>query len=105
MQDQLKKDEKEWDQEYADIPNMHSDTMSMTASETSHKQPPRMHGRLANMTDFSMAYVGDSISGNTDTSIGRYFSNRCQDIREIIPNSSPTKHIPIALVSNSYQTG
>lgn len=115
MQEQLKRDEKDWEQEYADIPQMDSDTMSAPALEPAAQVPSsssdisqqriKMHGHLANVTDFSVAYLCDSSSVNTDMSIGRYFSNRCQDVREMIPTRSPTKHNPIALVSNSMQEG
>lgn len=103
MHEQLNKDERSWAQEYADIPQSNNDSMSMT--DTVSKTLPKLHAKLANMTDFSMAYLGDSLSGNTDMSIGRYFSNRCQDIREMIPTRSPTKHIPMALVPNPGQSG
>lgn len=103
MSEQLKEDERKWEQEFADIPQMNGESMSV--SETSHRPVPKLHAKLANMTDFSLAYMGESISSNTDMSIGRYFSNRCQDIREMIPTSSPRKHKPTALVGNPVPLG
>lgn len=106
MHEQLYQDEKEWEQERCDIPQTNRDSMSVSEATSSKKPPPKLHAKLADMTDFSMAYLGDSISSTTDMSIGRFFSNRCPyAVRDMIPAKSPTKHIPIALVSNSIQSG
>lgn len=107
MHDQLNQDEKDWEQECCDIPQTNRNSMSVSEASSSKKPAPKLHAKLAaDMTDFSMAYFGDSISSTTDMSIGRFFSNRCPyAVRDMIPAKSPTKHVPIALVSNSIQSG
>lgn len=105
MLKQFEIDEKDWEQEYAVIPQTNSFLMRSTSntSQTTNLVKP------TNATDFSMAYIGNDYStitaANTDISIGQYFSNRCQDLCEIISAKSPTKHKPIALVSNAIQSG
>ncbi|XP_031620090.1 uncharacterized protein LOC116338772 isoform X2 [Contarinia nasturtii] len=104
MHDQLNKDEKEWEQEFADIPQMNGVSMSMSmSSSVSDEKFAKPHGKLTNMTDFSVAYLGETTI-QKDLSIGRFFQNRCQDLTEMIPAKSPKKHTPIALVSNSMQS-
>lgn len=103
----MNRDERSWEQVYADIPQLDYNEPSMsTATDTSRLQMPKPKGRLASFTDFSVAYLADSISGsNTDVSIGRFFQNRCGDLREIIPKTSPERHVPVPLVSKSFQSG
>ncbi|XP_055315088.1 uncharacterized protein LOC129575454 isoform X2 [Sitodiplosis mosellana] len=99
--EQMDKDEKSWEQEHAIIPQMSVDSISEL--DVSPKTLPKQK-KLVNLPDFSMAYLGDSLSGNSDMSMGRFFLNRCGDIREMISAKSPTKHIPVALVANSTQS-
>lgn len=103
MHDQLLKDENEWEQEFADIPN---NQPAAPVPDMSQRSVPKFHGKLANMTDFSGFLCADSpTDDSTDMSIGRYFLNRCQDLREIITATSPTKHVPVSLVTNSTEAG
>lgn len=108
--DQLAKDEHAWEQEFAPIPQMECKDFSMATADTSRKPslPPKFHGKLTSLTDFSVAYLADSISGNTDISIGRFFQNRCGDLRDMIPENSPKKfkdHVPMALVEKPAESG
>lgn len=106
MLEQIQNDEDEWERSRADIPIGERSSLSKSSSSMgSHLKLPKMHGKLANMTEFS-GFLVDSTSDSTDMSIGRYFSNRCQDLQEMIPTKSPTKkHTPVALVSTSFQQG
>lgn len=100
MHEQLKKDEKEWDQEYADIPSM-SESTSIVSNNL---VLPKVHGKLTNMSDFS-GYLSVSNSDPTELSIGRYFLNRCQELHDFLPKS-PMKnnHKPVSLIpSNETQ--
>lgn len=108
MVEQLVKDEHSWEQEFAEIPQAKYKDLSMTTANTSRKPPPKQFGKLTSLTDFSVAYLADSISGNTDISIGRFFQNRCGDLREIIPENNQKKskeHVPMALVQTSFKLG
>lgn len=102
MQEQLKKDEKEWDHEYADIPSV-----SRLPSIVSSELLPKVHGKLTNMSDFS-GYLCVSNSDPTELSIGRYFLNRCQELQDVLPSKSPTKnnHKPMSLIppNTTHQT-
>lgn len=100
MHDQLNQDEKEWEQEYADIPQMDSVSMSSMFEDKSAKP----HGKLTDVTDFSVAYLGESIV-QKEVSIGRFFQNRCQDLTEMIPATTPKRHTPVALVTDSMKCG
>lgn len=104
MLDQLQEDERKWEQEHADIPPIEtvSTSSSSSSSFVSHKLLSKMHGKLTNMSDFSgFLCYGNSDSAGDDMSIGGFFKNRCQDLQEMITSKSPTKHIPMALISNS----
>lgn len=102
MLDQISKDEKDWEKSRADLPFTECDSISQPKSLAPHKLISKLHGKLTNMSDFS-GYLVDGASCN-DLSIGRYFSNRCEDLQDIIPNKSPTKkHEPISLFSNQFQ--
>lgn len=99
MHDRLLKDEHEWEQEHADIPTLDNQP-SASVSIVSQQSMPKVREKLTNMTDFSGILCTDS-SYCTDMSINRFFSNRCLDLHEILPNKSPTKHVPISLIPNS----
>lgn len=102
MLDQLKEDERNWEQEHADIPPMDAMPTSPSSSIVSHKLLSKMHGKLTNMSDFSgFLCFGNSDSTSDELSIGGFFKNRCQDLQEMITSKSPTKHIPTPLISNS----
>lgn len=95
MQDQLKKDEKDWDHEYADIPSV-----SQLTSILSNESVSKMNGKLANISDFpGYSCVSNSYS-STDFSIGRFFSNRCVELQDVLPTKSPKKinHKPMSLI-------
>lgn len=100
--EQMDKDEKSWEQECAAIPQTSVNSISM-ANESQSAYPKQK--KLVNLPDFSMAYLGDSLSGNSDMSMGRFFLNRCDDIRQILSAKSPTKHVPVAIIANSTQSG
>ena len=100
--EQMDKDEKSWEQECAVIPQM--SVGSFSVANVSQSALPKQK-KLVNLPDFSMAYLGDSLSGSSDMSMGRFFQNRCGDIRQIISAKSPTKHVPVAIVANSTQSG
>lgn len=100
--EQMDKDEKSWEQECAIIPQMSGDSISVT--NVSQSALPKQK-KLVNLPDFSMAYLGDSLSVSSDMSMGRFFLNRCDDIRQIISAKSPTKHVPVAIIANSTQSG
>lgn len=97
MQEQLKKDEKDWDCEYAEIPSV-----SQSTSIVSNKGLLKAHGKLTNMSDFS-GILSVTNSESTDSSIGRYFLNRCLDLKDILPTKTPTKHhhTPMSLIPSS----
>lgn len=105
MQDQLKKDEKAWDHEYADIPSV-----SQLTSMISNESVSKMHGKMANLSDFpGYSCVSNSCS-STDFSIGRFFSNRCVELQDVLPTKSPRKdnHKPMSLIppnSTQLRTG
>lgn len=94
MQEQLKNDEKEWAQEYADIPSMSTST-SIASNDV---VLPKEHRKLTNMSDFS-GYLSVSNSDPTELSIGRFFLNRCQELHDFLPKS-PMKnnHKPMPLI-------
>lgn len=107
MLDQIQKDENDWERSRADVPFMENGSFSESTSSArlpNHLNVPKMHRQLANMSDFSGYLVDNSV--NDDLSIGRYFSNRCGDLQDMIPTKSPTKrHAPIPLFSSSIQQG
>lgn len=107
MLEQIQNDEDDWERSRADIPIIENDSLAESSKSmvSSHLHVPKMHGKLTNMTEFS-GFLIDSASDSTDMSIGRYFSNRCQDLQAMIPTKSPTKkHTPVALLSTSFQQG
>lgn len=97
--------EKEWQKEYADIP-------SDVGRNVEQPTPTKSNGNGAakgsgNLTEFS-ALLDDSTpikESNTETSIGQYFLRNCESLRDMLPDSSPTKGRPIPLLSNSYRSG
>lgn len=103
MHDQLNKDEKDWDNEYAPIPDAPS--MSQSKSSVWNEFCLKPHDNIANMSDFSgLSRYGQS--GSTDFSIGRFFSNRCQEL-DFLPSESLTKssHKPMALIPPQSPSG
>lgn len=102
MQEQLKNDEKDWDHEYADIPSV-----SQITSIVSNESVSRPNGKFANISDFpGYSCVSNSYS-STDFSIGRFFSNRCVELQDVLPAKSPTKsnYKPMSLIPpNSTQS-
>lgn len=104
MQEQLNKDENDWDNEYAPIPNAPSLSQSKSSSVWNEfGLKPQEH--LANMSDFSgISRYGNS--GSTDFSIGRFFSNRCQAL-DFLPAESLTKnsHTPMSLIPSQSPSG
>lgn len=106
MGEKLLEDEKEWQNEFGDLPPIEaSKPLSKIATPNRRNANKKIPGKLVNLTEFS-GYLGDSNSAEYSTmSMGKYFSKRCEDIRDMIPNSSPTKCKPMALLSDSHRTG
>lgn len=110
MGDELLKDEKQWQNEFAAMPlvDEECDGNVPTSSNSNLSTTTRASGRMVNLTEFS-GYMNDSTpveSSTTEMSIGRYFSRKCEDIRDMIPNSSPSKMgRPMPLFSNSHGSG
>lgn len=107
MKSAMVQDEKDWEIEYATIPELHKDPpkkVSPVYAGAVRKNP----GKMVNLTEFS-GFLGESsrMGTESDVSIGRYFSKRCEDVREMIQNNSPTKKFtrPIGLLTDSYRSG
>lgn len=103
MHEQLNKDENEWDNEYAAIPNAPS--MSQSKSSVWNEFGLKPQDNMANMSDFSgLSRYGNS--GSTDFSIGRFFSNRCQEL-DFLPAENLTKnsHQPMSLIPPQSPSG
>lgn len=110
MQDKLSQDEKEWQNEFGILP-AESDRpgISITSTARTSKADPKVGGKLVNLTEFSGYFADNNLPDNnlsdfSTMSLGQYFGKRCEDVREMFPNRSPTKHNPIALL-DSYRTG
>lgn len=89
------KDEQSWAQEYADIPVLEErPSVSKSIVIASHKSMPTFRRHLENMTDFSVAMCADD-----EGSLGGYFSRHNPDLSEMLPNRSPPKHAPLALIN------
>lgn len=99
MENVLLKDEKEWQKEFATIPSDSNYDVSQNKESLAKSSK-----KLVNYTEFS-GLLNDSNSSSTEMSIGKYFSRKCEDIRSLIPNLSPTKTRPIPLLGNSYRSG
>lgn len=85
MKSAFVQDEKDWEHEYADIPQMNSNNTSKKSSAV-HKNA----ARLINLTEFS-GFLPESNRTLSELSIGQYFSKKCEDVRGIIENASPPK--------------
>lgn len=100
MQDQLKKDEKSWANERADIPYEPSMDSSHHSKSSFWNEFGKTPEHLANMSDFSgLSRYGNA--GPTDFSIGRYFSGRSQgNLDDFLPAKSPKKNLqkPMSLI-------
>lgn len=96
MKSALVQDEKEWEHEYADIPEMDSKDTSKKSSAVY-----RNAAHLINLTEFS-GFLPESNRTLSEVSIGQYFSKKCEDVRGIIENASPPKKFnePIPLLTS-----
>lgn len=110
IQQRLDQDEKEWQNDFGILPaESDQPKSSTTPSAKSSNAEAKMGAKLVNLTEFS-GYLADSnvarnnLSDFSSMSLGQYFGNRCEDVREMIPNRSPTKQHPIGLL-DSYRTG
>lgn len=106
MGEELLKDEKEWQNEFADIP-YDTNNCDRASSIKAKGNAKAASAKVVNLTEFS-GILDDSTpveSSTSEMSIGRYFSRKCEDIRNVIPNNSPTKARPIPLLSNSFRSG
>lgn len=110
IQQRLDQDEKAWQDEMGILPAESDRPKTSTASSAkSSNAEAKRGGKLVNLTEFS-GYLADSnvarnnMSDFSSMSLGAYFGNRCEDVREMIPNRSPTKQHPIGLL-DSYRTG
>lgn len=96
--------EKEWQQEFAAVPYEDAESSGQpTPAKSNGNAPTRAAG---NMDEFS-AMLDDSTpvrSSGTETSIGQYFLRNCGSIRDMLPESSPTKSRPVPLLGNSYRS-
>lgn len=104
MHSVLLHDEKAWEKEFANLPPAEPDMNIAQASSTPNVMK-KVPGKLVNLTEFS-GFLGD-VNSSTDVSkmsMGRFFHNRCEDIRHMIPNKSPTKDKPVPLIE-SYRSG
>lgn len=84
----LNKDEVEWEVEHAQFPSQ-------------DKQPTPPVDK-ANLTQWDVSCAMNDV--NNEMSIGKFFLNRCEDVRNIIKIGSPPKEREIlgALVSESF---
>lgn len=110
MQEMLLRDEKEWQTEFADIPSQNSTTDEPPKILSTEKESHIFlkPSNRVNYSEFSGILQDDNDDTDQSTSsmsIGRYFADRCVDIRELIPNRSPTKLHAVALLSNSHRSG
>lgn len=85
MKSALVQDEKDWEHEYADIPQVNSDETPKKSSAVH-----RNAAHLINLTEFS-GFLPESNRTLSEVSIGQYFSKKCEDVRGIIENASPPK--------------
>lgn len=101
MQGKLLEDEKQWQNEFGVLPNgSETSKESFASSDTRNSRPGT---KYLNLTEFS-GIVGDN--GRENMSMGNFFSNRCEDVREIIPTKSPTKRSKaVALLESGQESG
>lgn len=112
VQEILNQDEREWQNEFGILPAVSDipEILITSTSKTSNANPKIGGKKLVNLTEFS-GYLADNnspdnnLSDFSTISLGQYFGKRCQDVHEMIPSRSPTKHKPIALLGDSYRTG
>lgn len=92
----IQRDEREWENEFADLPAKTDSIASSERSATSLRLP---QSRLINLTEFSGYLAEHKTSETSDMSLGNFFSKRCEDLHRMIPNKSPTKqHKPVPLI-------
>lgn len=100
MKSAFVQDEKDWQHEYADIPQVDSND---TAKKSSAAHRNAVH--LMNLTEFS-GFLPESNRTLSEISIGQYFSRKCEDVRGMIENASPPKKFnePIPLFTSDSLT-
>lgn len=100
MKNQLLEDEKSWENEFALIPQQ---KQNQTFSGDANAQKNNGSAKIKNFIDYSNNNNNEE-NDNGDCeqfSIGQYFSTKCVEIRDMIPNPSPTKRIkPFALIDS-----
>lgn len=107
MGEELLKDEKEWQNEFADIPYDTNSCDRSSSIKSNGNAVRKTSSKVVNLTEFSgiLDYSKPVERSNSDMSIGHYFRRKCEDIRDVIPNISPTKARPIPLLSDSFRLG
>lgn len=95
-------DEKDWQNEYGELPADAAE--NSYRSEKSHRDGQQASGKYVNLTEFS-GILADNTEEPSSVSMGNYFLKRCEDIRDMIPDVSPTKEHPIALLGDSLTSG
>lgn len=104
MKSQMIQDENEWQNEYGALPADVGERSYKSSAETSRNSSKHVPGNVINLTEFS-GIIADTTDDPSTMSMGNYFLKRCEDIREMIPNVSPTKERPIALLGDSINSG
>lgn len=104
MKSQMIEDEKEWQNEFGVLPAGADEKSYKSSAEQSHRSDKQVPGKFVNLTEFS-GILGDSTEESLTMSMGNYFLKRCEDIRDMIPNVSPPKDHPIALLGDSLNSG
>lgn len=95
-QEKMKHDEREWQNEFGALP-AESESRTSAGKSTSAFAVPQ--NKLHHLSDFS-GYMAEN--DQAELSLGKYFSKRSEDLRQMIPNKSPTKRVkPIALIPQS----
>ena len=84
--DVLDNDYKDWDNEYAAIPDK---------NRSAAKKHTITSGIPDNLEDFSQCniFVEGVKDGDPNFSMGQFFGRKCEHIRDMIPNSSPKKKL------------
>lgn len=96
MQSKLIEDERQWENEFGILP---ADSERSSKSTMSSSRPG---AKQLNLTEFS-GYIGEPSrdTGASNMSMGNFFSNRCEDVRQMIPTLSPQKLLkPIGLIGS-----
>lgn len=98
-QDKINNDEREWQNEFGNLP---ADSESIVSSEQSTPGIRIPKDKLINLTEFSGYLAENNPADFSEMSLGNFFSKRSEDLHHIIPNRSPTKRQkPIALIPQS----